>query len=259
MTPDFYAWCRSNPTCRAYDVAGSYMRYLLDTYGAKRVRSYYTGTPVQRALGAPASKIEAAWREMLRGYEIPAEVALLLRESRGETVTWARYDGVPDHVRGKPEDWVDLAAASLHPEEGSRWSRTGTMLQGANGQPAWRACELGDRTYGDCVLAARVLTPVPVPIQVRLGASNQVMLVGNGVFLHRGDTAVAMKPHPMMGPGRTETEILVLRRGDRIRVWIDGRLALDGPATTDPARPGVGLHTGEATFTDLRVRAWEPR
>jgi hypothetical protein len=95
-------------------------------------------------------------------------------------------------------------------------------------------------------------------VQVRLGAANQVMLV-NGVFLYRGEQPVASSQRARMDADRRETDLLVVRRGDRIRAWIDGRWALDAPATREEARPGVGLHAGEATFADLRVRALPPK
>ena len=35
---DFYAWLRQHPGFNGYDVAGSWMRHLLDAYGAMKTR-----------------------------------------------------------------------------------------------------------------------------------------------------------------------------------------------------------------------------
>jgi hypothetical protein len=238
---------------RSYDVAGSHVLHLLETYGPARVRRWYTGTPAREALGTDAKALEASWRKMLSAYEIRPEVALLLRQLAGETVTWQRYDGIPRDVLGEASDWTDLTEAPLRPGP-AEWTRVAGSLQGRNTSPEWAWCEVGERAYEDCAVRVRVLTPSPVAVQVRLGADNQVMLV-NGVFLYRGDTPVAASQVARMDAQRHTTDLLVVRRASRIRVWVDGRLALEAPSVEGPARPGVGVHTGQADFQDLRVRA----
>lgn len=254
MCGDFYAWCQAHPKLRSYDIAASFMRYLLETHGAERLRRYYTGTPAREAFGKDVQALEASWHKMLAEYEIRPEVALLLRQLAGEDVNWLRYDGIPADVIGTEADWTDLAAASMHPDASATWTRRGGSLHVQNGSAAWSACEFGEEELGDCAVRARVLTPSPVPVQVRLGASNQAMLV-NGVFIYRGDRPVSSSQRAAMGAGRRETDLLVVRRGERLAVWVDGRFAVEGPATTESARPGVGIHTGAAEFTEIRVRS----
>jgi hypothetical protein len=161
-------------------------------------------------------------------------------------------------VLGTPEDWTELTHAPWRPDVAEQWRRDAHALQGRNDGSSWTFCELGTKTYGDCAVRVRILTPRPVPVQVRLGPANQVMLV-NGVFLYRGDEPVASSQKAKMDAERRETDLLVVRRGELIRVYVDGRWALDAPATRDEVRPGVGLHAGEAQFVDLKVRALPPK
>ncbi|HEX5052956.1 MAG TPA: hypothetical protein VFZ65_14365, partial [Planctomycetota bacterium] len=63
--PDFYKWLQQHPHVDGYDVAGSWLRFLLDAYGAEAVRRYYRGVPAREAFGKPLDELEAAWHARL--------------------------------------------------------------------------------------------------------------------------------------------------------------------------------------------------
>ena len=247
---DFYAWQRAHPAFNAYDVAASWMRFLIDKHGIAKVKRYYTGTPAGKAFGAELLALEKGWREMLAKFPMRPEVETLLSERAGEGPGFA---GLPADIAGTPSDWTSLMAADLKPVGPATWERKGEAIVGSNGTEQWGAIEFGTDRYGDCAVRARIKTPVPCPIQVRLGPGNQVMIV-NGVFLYRGEQPVRSSAKAQMNAARHETDLVVARRGITIDVWVDGAMVLSAPAAAGPDPVGVGLNFGTATFEDVRVR-----
>ena len=59
-------------SARGYTTAGSFLRFLLDSYGAARLRAlYHSGGDFEAAYGAPLATLEAAWRTMIGKIELP--------------------------------------------------------------------------------------------------------------------------------------------------------------------------------------------
>ncbi|HEX4416424.1 MAG TPA: hypothetical protein VH165_00935, partial [Kofleriaceae bacterium] len=73
---------------RGYTTAGSFLRYLLDTYGAAPLRALYrSGGDFAGAYGVPLATLEAGWRTMIGKIELPAGSAEAQRERfRGVSV-----------------------------------------------------------------------------------------------------------------------------------------------------------------------------
>lgn len=254
---DFYAWLGARPGFNAYDVAGSYLRFLLDTYGPKKTARYYAGAPASAAFGADAEKLERAWREALAKYELRPETKTLLAERHADSARLlaelALPAGLPAEILGKPADWRSLLGEELRPANGASWKRVKDGVVGKCDEAAWSVCELGADPYGDCAVRATIHTPTPCPIQVRLGAGNQAMLV-NGTFLYRGEQPVAHSSLASMGAGRTVTDFVLVRRAGKIEIWIDGRRCVTTDADPAPCPVGIAFHQGEARFEDVRVR-----
>ena len=62
-------------SARGYTTAGSFLRFLLDTYGAAKLRELYsTGGDFDGAYGKPLDDLEHEWREMLSHVDVPPEV-----------------------------------------------------------------------------------------------------------------------------------------------------------------------------------------
>jgi hypothetical protein len=254
---DFYAWLRAHPRFDAYDVAASWVRFLLDQHGAAKVKRYYTGTAPKAAFGADLATLEKAWHTALDRYDLRPEVETLLRQRDGEAVAFRPFaEGVPAALAGKPEEWTSLLSRDPAPEEPGRWRREGADLAATNDADEWTACDLGGAPFGDCVVRARFATTGYTPVQVRFGPDNQVMLVQPGTFLFRGEQPVASDPAVRLPLGSTSKEVVVARRGRRIDVWVNGVRALATDAGAEGPRPvGVGIHKGAARFSEVRVRA----
>jgi len=59
-------------SARGYTTAGSFLRFLLDAYGAAKLRAVYrSGGDFEAAYGVPLATLEAAWRKMLAAIELP--------------------------------------------------------------------------------------------------------------------------------------------------------------------------------------------
>lgn len=254
---DFYAWLGARSGFNAYDVAGSYVRFLLDTYGATKTARYYGGATTTAAFGADPARVERAWREALARHELRPEVRALLAERHGDSARMladlARPAGLPADLLGTPADWKSLLGATLRPASGASWSREKGGIVGKSDDPAWSVCELGSELYADCAVLAKIHTPRPTAIQVRLGSGNQAMLV-NGTFLYRGEQPVASSQLASMQAGRTVTELVLVRRGDAIEIWVDGRRCVVTGSDPTPCTVGIAFHQGEVRFEEVRVR-----
>ena len=75
-------------SARSYVTAGSFLRYLLDTYGAAKLRAlYHSGGDFTDAYGKSVSELESEWRSMIGKIELPADVIEGTRERfRGGSV-----------------------------------------------------------------------------------------------------------------------------------------------------------------------------
>ena len=72
-------------SARAYTLAGSFFRFLLDTRGSGVLRSIYRTGDIARATGEPLDRLNAAWRAYLARRPLPPSASELaaLRFSRG--------------------------------------------------------------------------------------------------------------------------------------------------------------------------------
>jgi hypothetical protein len=64
-----------------YTTAGSFLRFLLEKYGAKSLRAlYHSGGDFEGAYGRPLSALEDEWREMITAIELPPSLIEATRE-----------------------------------------------------------------------------------------------------------------------------------------------------------------------------------
>jgi hypothetical protein len=257
--PDFYVWLRAHAGFNAYDVAASWMRFLIDAHGIEKAKRYYTGTPAKKAIGQDLPALEKAWHAALDAYDLRAEVETLLRQRGGEAVTFKPLvEGVPAALLGKPDEWKTLLEGALEPENPARFTKQGTTLVATNDADEWTACTLGTALYGDCAVRLRVTTTGYTPVQVRFGPEHQVMFVQPGTFLFRGERALASDATVHWPRGSATRDVVVVRRGAHLDAWVNGRKAFSTDAGPNgPLRLAVGIHKGAATFEDVRVRPLE--
>lgn len=254
--PDFYAWLAAHPGLDAYDLAASWYRWLLDRHGAARTRRYYGGVGAKEAFGADPVALEKGWHAALDAYALRPEVETLLRQRRGEAAAFEPYvRGLPAELLRRPSDWTSLETAVMVADPADAWTRAGGAFTGTDpaGRAAWAFCELGEPIEGDCVVHATVRMAKPCPIELRLGAANRGLLV-QSIFLYKDETPLASAGGVSIYPDRKEADFHLVRRGDTIDLWIDGVKVLTAQGSSAPARPGIGVNGGTATFTDVRMR-----
>ncbi len=251
---DYYKWIAARPKFRSYDVAASWMRFLLDRFGAAKLKQYYAGAAAKTAFGADVAVLEKSWREFVGKFPLRPETETLLRSGAGEAVGFEPYvKGLPAEIAGRSFEWKPLLAEKLKLSDLQKWNREDRVVTGSNPDPQWTWCDFGETEYEDCVVRATIKTTGFCALGVRIGDANRALLV-NGTFIYRGDAPVASSQTAQMTPARTDTDFVVVRRGAELEVWIDGAKALSGPAVVGPSLVGVGVALGSAKFTDVRVR-----
>jgi tetratricopeptide (TPR) repeat protein len=208
----------------AYTLAGSFLSYVLDTYGAEKVRRLYSSGDVPGTLGRSFPELERSWDEFLKQLPLPDQAAALARlrfERPGV------FSQVCPHLIEQLEGEVgaalgagDLARARAKCSEvlaidpnntGTRASLAGTLAQ-----------------RGEVVAAAAQLAllggPTPAPSAVRARAET---LVADAAYV-RGDFAAAQsayeqllaRPQPEGDLRQIEVKLLALRAGEPTRSLI---------------------------------------
>ncbi len=72
----------SESSARAYTTAGSFLHFLLDRYGAARLRDLYrSGGDFQGAYGSSRAELEKQWREMIASTPVPPDALEIGREA----------------------------------------------------------------------------------------------------------------------------------------------------------------------------------
>ncbi|HEX5138680.1 MAG TPA: hypothetical protein VFY93_17040 [Planctomycetota bacterium] len=262
LDADFYAWLRAHPGFNAYDVAGSFVRHLIDAHGIEAVKRYYTGMSAKEAFGADERALESAWQKAIDAFVLRPEVETLLRQRAGEAAKFDVYAldpdaRIPPAILGKPGDWKALAGEKLHPRDEIAWKGEGeaTVASGAGDQ--WHVCVLGSRKYKDCAVRARIVTEdIRGGIQLQLGGGCCALLVGNGTFVYRNGAGTAMSTARTVTP-TGEVDLMLVRRGGRMEVWVDGFRLAEGPVDGEAAPVGIGFHTGAVRFENVRVREFK--
>jgi hypothetical protein len=161
---------------------------------------------------------------------------------------------LPDDLAGKTSDWTSLADAAMSPGDAAKWKRDKDGVTGTNSGADWSVCELGKAAFGDCAIRARVKTTAPCGIRIQAGGANAATLVEQGTILLRGADSVGTSTAAAMNDKRKETDLVLVRRGGRLEVWVDGAKVLAGRDVPGDAKPGIGVAKGAATFVDVRVR-----
>jgi hypothetical protein len=259
---DFYTWQRAHPMFNGYDVAGSFIRFLLDSYGVEKVKTYYTGTPAREAFGIEGEEMESGWHAALDTYDLRPEVETLLAMRHGEDVGFTEVEAdpekrIPPEILGEEKDWTSLLEEALQPD-GGEWKREEDAIVGTDelGDP-WAICDLGSKKYESCIVRARILTEgVQGGVMLRLGAGCNAMVVGNGTFIYRNGRPSAMTPRRRINSDGA-LDLMLIRRGGHGEIWVDGIRMIEGEVDSIAAPVGIGIHSGMARFERLRVREIE--
>lgn len=243
--PDFYAWVAKHPGFNAYDVAASWMRFLLDAHGIAKVKLYYGGKPAKAAFGADVEALEKAWLAALGRYVLRPEVEALLALRAGEGVS-----GVTAETFAAKSGWSDLVPAGTS----RTWTVKDDVLTGFCDSDRWSVWEFTHDLVKDCAVTARVKLSGAGGVQMRLGTGNQAMVLPSGTFVYQDEKGVAMSADVKLPEAGRQFDLSVARRNGIFEVWVDGKKALACAAVAGDARVGVGVVGGPATFELVRVR-----
>ncbi|HLQ36781.1 MAG TPA: hypothetical protein VK348_03200 [Planctomycetota bacterium] len=257
---DFYAWLGQHPGVNGYDIAGSWMRYLLDTYGADKVRQYYKGVPVREAFGAELAAIEQGWHARLEKVQLRPGLLALLTERAAVTAA-ERNPGEAElgpRVLGPAAEWQSLGAAQLHAGDPARGEQHGglelLLLSGDKTQGDWCVARLGKLPFCDAIVRC---TAEPLAgcygVQIQLGGKCQGMVLrGQGAFLYNEAGAAGHDAHAQLG--QQPVQIVLRRQGGKASVWIDGKMVAEAAVDGTAAPLGIGCVGGKARFSAVAVR-----
>jgi hypothetical protein len=84
-TTDFYGWLQKHSHLNTYDIAGSWMKFLLETQGVEKTKRYYGPESVREAFGVPLEDLEKDWLAALERYQPTEEIALQVGASNGRS------------------------------------------------------------------------------------------------------------------------------------------------------------------------------
>jgi hypothetical protein len=126
-------------SARSYTTAGSFLRFLLDTYGAASLRELYgSGGDFVGAYGKTLPELEAKWRAMIGSIQLPKDVVEGTRERFRAGSVFARP--CPHANAARRERAVDALAAGDRPRAVSLMR---DVCADAPEEPRYRL-ELGD-------------------------------------------------------------------------------------------------------------------
>jgi hypothetical protein len=255
---DFYAWLGQHPAVNAYDVAGSWMRFLLDVHGAAAVRRYYKGVPAKAAFGKEVAELERDWHARLEAVQLRPGVLSLLRERHGRTAAERNpaEAALGEGVLGAEAAWQARGAADLHAGDPGAFEADGgaLVLSGRASQGDWCVARLGG-DLGDAI-ARCVFEPQQgcYGVQLQLGPACQGMVLrGQGTFAYGGAGCVGHDGSVQLGD--RPVQIVLRRKGARASVWIDGKLVLEADVGDGKGPLGVGCVGGPARVRGVAVRA----
>jgi hypothetical protein len=91
---DFYGWMNQHPKLNAYDIAGSWMRFLIESEGVVKTKRYYVGESPQSVFGKSIEQLETSWLAALDDYKPSDAMALQVVLSDGApTAKRVRVEG----------------------------------------------------------------------------------------------------------------------------------------------------------------------
>lgn len=252
---DFYDWLHDHPGVNGYDIAGSYLRYLLDTYGPTKVRRYYVGVPAKTAFGVDLAAIERAWHARLDAVELRPGARALLEERTPMTAAQRNpaEARLTEAILGPSSAWREVKRGRLADGEPGYWGSDGVLaLSGEKSQGDWCVARLDEELPGDALVRCMLQPGEAFGVQIQLGIRCQAMVLRDqGAFLYDDQTSVIHDPRVQLG----ETVELVLRRkAGKVSLWVDGVLVAEAQMDGAPARLGIGCVGGKAKAREILVR-----
>src|SRR5262245_53628256 len=252
MTGDFYGWMNQHPDFNAYDVAGSFFRYLLDAHGAAKVRKYYKGVPAREAFGADLETLERRWHDHLADVKLRPGLEALLEQRLVKKTAGNRNPAearLGEATLGKIQ-WKKMDRAQIASGDPGEWDSSGELVvSGQKSQGNWSVARLGKDLLGDAIVRCRA-EPLEgcYGVQIQLGIRCQAMVLrGQGAWLYNETGEVAHEPSVQLAD--RPVDIVLRRKAGKASIWVDDALVAEGEVEDTPAELGVGSVGGKARFT----------
>lgn len=254
-----YGWLARHPGVNGYDIGGSYVLYLLETFGVRKTRRYYKGVPAKEAFGKSLADIENGWRARLAKVELRAGLEQLLRERSGQPAQFTTYVA-PDAKLTPQLLGPDSAWTSLAPKE-PRGTGFGSIVADDEGFVLSGPKDSGDWADSCCPVTRRFATPRSAAGRAgrrvfRRQAGTRPALSGPAdrqrrVHLHGRRRSRVPREPKMGGPRGRHRDAPRSGLGDRVvrRVRV-----LEAQIAGDAAPVSIGVVQGRARFTQVAVR-----
>ncbi len=207
----------------AYTLAGSFLRFVLDTRGAEALRKTYALGSVEQALGTPFATLEAEWKKYLDQVPLPARAAALARQ---------RFE--------RPGVWSQVCPHLIEHLEGE----LGAALSAGDFVRALETC-------------AKVLTIDPAATQVR--TTRIALLAQHGSMADATQELALLEgraPTPVITRAKVALADAAFARGEYARAEVGYRALLDDPQSEGDSRQLevklLALGAGEPSRSLLR-------
>jgi tetratricopeptide (TPR) repeat protein len=236
----------------AYTVAGTFVAWLHEAYGAARLRTWYAGADLETAFGKPLAQLESEFSARLDGVQVPAPVLDLAKSRFDRPAIFGRR--CPHEVDELLEnanaalDRMDPAAASVAYSESLRLdpSNFGARVGLAVCEQRRGAAEAAVARYAELGADTALTRVQRGTVQERLG--DAALLAGD---LERAEQRYAEAERDALDEGRMRTIAV-----KRYAVQSEGRQAVTELLIGDPER-GSDLMQSSAALGEWSAR--DPR
>jgi hypothetical protein len=227
----------------AYTLAGSFLRFVLDTQGAPALRRVYQQDSVERGLGKPLAALEKDWRAFLATVPLPARGAALAALRFERPGVWSQ---VCPHLVEQLEGELGAALSAGDLERAVDKCQAVLAIDARDtGTRATLISVLGRRgllqAAGDEIkrLEGPPRAPTPVVVRARTALADAAFARGEYPAAEASYRALLDEPQPENDARQLEVKLLALEAGEPARGLLREFLVSD-PFGGSDAR--VALH-----------------
>ncbi|MHC4342419.1 MAG: family 16 glycoside hydrolase [Planctomycetota bacterium] len=247
----------SLPGVHPYHVAGSFIGFLIDTFGIEKVKALYVNClECQGILGRSFARLEREWWNWLAERKVGKKEEQLLLQ---------RFGFVESRLL--PRDLAKAKSTALFDdrtlndwnlEHPGSWTVKNRAIVGTSPGP-WHRMHTKKRWTGDIAVRVRLRLLDGNAVQVRLNRdatrANEAIFATWESYLVKvgpGGGIVAKSPYRIL-PGRW-IEIVFVNRGGAVRVFVDGLLVLEGKdLTANEGSVGLSVERGPVEVKQVEL------
>jgi len=247
----------SLPGVHPYHVAGSFLSFLIDTFGIEKVKALYVNClECQGILGRSFARLEREWWSWLSERKVgKKEERLLLQrfgfvESRLLPKDLNKAKSTPLFDERTLNDW--------NLEHPGSWTVKNRAILGSCQGP-WHRMHTKKRWTGDIAVRVRLRLLDGNAVQVRLNrdatrANEAIFAVWESYLVKVGPGAGIVAKSPYRILPRRWIEIVFVNRSGEGRVYVDGLLVLEGKGlTTNEGSVGLSVERGRVEVKEVAL------